>query len=285
MKKLYSILAVAAMTTATNAQIVINEVYGGGGNKGASFKNDFVELVNIGSSEETLSGASLMYASASGTFNSYHSLPDITLAPGQKYLIEMVPSKPSTDGSDIVADYQITKNTSFKDGRVFSGGFSLSANNGKIALVKGNVQITSSTQAEVIDFVGYGSANIFEGSGATPALDAVTSAQRISLTDTNDNKNDFEKKTPTPENKASTLSLTNFTKEKTVFVKNTLVSNGVLNFANGGDVKIFNQNGQVVKSAKVEANSTLDISSLSTGVYIVVGVVNGEKISQKIIKK
>lgn len=284
MKKLYSILAVAAMATVANAQIVINEVYGGGTNKGASFKNDFVELVNIGSSEETLSGASLMYASATGTFNSYHSLPDITLTPGQKYLIEMVPTKPSTEGADIVADYQITNNTSFKDGRVFSGGFSLAATNGKIALVKGNVQITSSTQAEVIDFVGYGSADIFEGNGAAPVLTATTSAQRISLTDTNDNKNDFEKKTPTPENK-STLSLTNFTKEKPVFVKNTLVNDNTLSFANGGEVKIFNQNGQVVKSAKVEANSTLDISSLSTGVYIVVGVVNGEKISQKIIKK
>lgn len=81
------------------------------------------------------------------------------------------------------------------------------------------------------------------------------------------------------------LSVATFAKEKPVFVKNTLVNDNTLSFANGGEVKIFNQNGQVVKSAKVEANSTLDISSLSTGVYIVVGVVNGEKISQKIIKK
>lgn len=285
MKKLYSILAVAAMATVANAQIIINEVYSGGGNKGAAFKNDFIELVNIDKETHTLSNATLMYTSSKKEFNNYHSLPSITLEPGQKYLIEMIPESPNTDGKEIIADYQITNITSFKGNKIDNGGFSMATANGKVALVKGIVKITSPNQVEVIDFVGYGDATEFEGSGAAPSLTTKTSAQRVSLTDTNDNKNDFEKKTPTPENKASTLSLTNFTKEKTVFVKNTFVNDNTLSFANGGEVKIFNQNGQVVKSAKIEANSTLDISSLSTGVYIVVGVVNGEKVSQKIIKK
>jgi hypothetical protein len=34
--------------THANAQIVISQIYGGGGNSGASLRNDFVELFNRG---------------------------------------------------------------------------------------------------------------------------------------------------------------------------------------------------------------------------------------------
>ena len=40
MKKIFTILGVSAAFF-MNAQIVINEVYGGGGNSGATLKNDF----------------------------------------------------------------------------------------------------------------------------------------------------------------------------------------------------------------------------------------------------
>src|SRR5438552_11560991 len=47
--------------------IVISQVYGGGGNTGATFKNDFIELFNRGSSPVIINGWSVQYAAATGT--------------------------------------------------------------------------------------------------------------------------------------------------------------------------------------------------------------------------
>lgn len=71
---------------------------------------------------------------------------------------------------------------------------------------------------------------------------------------------------------------------KNVFVKNTLVDSE-LNFGANGDVKIYNVNGQVVKEAKVSADKALNVQDLNKGTYIVTGTVNGNKVSEKIIKK
>ena len=47
--------------------LVINEVYGGGGNAGATYKNDFIELYNPTAAGISLSGKSLQYRAATGT--------------------------------------------------------------------------------------------------------------------------------------------------------------------------------------------------------------------------
>ena len=47
--------------------LVISEVYGGGGNSGATLKNDFIELYNPTDSIVTIDGWSVQYASAAGT--------------------------------------------------------------------------------------------------------------------------------------------------------------------------------------------------------------------------
>src|SRR5215471_17205091 len=52
---------------AVSSGIVISQVYGGGGNSGAQFQNDFVELFNRGSAPVSVAGWSLQYASATGT--------------------------------------------------------------------------------------------------------------------------------------------------------------------------------------------------------------------------
>ena len=75
---------------------------------------------------------------------------------------------------------------------------------------------------------------------------------------------------------------TNATKAN--LVKNTVVSNTIL-FAAKSDVQVINANGQVVKTASVNENSSLEVSSLPAGIYIVTGNVAGKGVSQKIIKK
>ncbi|WP_448548579.1 lamin tail domain-containing protein [Xanthomonas translucens] len=49
------------------AQVVISQVYGGGGNSGATYKSDFVELHHNGNQAVSLAGWSLQYASAAGS--------------------------------------------------------------------------------------------------------------------------------------------------------------------------------------------------------------------------
>ncbi len=54
---------------AASASFVISQVYGGGGNSGAPFANDYIELFNRGTTTASLAGWSLQYASATGTGN------------------------------------------------------------------------------------------------------------------------------------------------------------------------------------------------------------------------
>ena len=85
----------------------------------------------------------------------------------------------------------------------------------------------------------------------------------------------------------STLSVNDISKSKNIFLKNTMVDN-TLSFQTKGNasVKVYNANGQLVKSATISAqNANVDVASLPKGNYVVTAELNGEKISQKVIKK
>ena len=58
-----------ATPTATppTALVVISQVFGGGGNTGAPFQNDFIEVFNRGNTSVDISSWSVQYASAAGT--------------------------------------------------------------------------------------------------------------------------------------------------------------------------------------------------------------------------
>jgi hypothetical protein len=79
---------------AVSQGVVISQVYGGGGNSGAPYTHDFVELFNRGTTPVSLNGWSIQYASATGTGNFGASstliteLPNVTLQPGQYFLVQ-----------------------------------------------------------------------------------------------------------------------------------------------------------------------------------------------------
>ena len=69
-------------------------MYGGGGNAGATFTHDFVEIYNSASEPRSLLDLSIQYASATGTGNlgansgQLTELPNVVLAPGGYFLVQ-----------------------------------------------------------------------------------------------------------------------------------------------------------------------------------------------------
>ncbi|WP_415328856.1 lamin tail domain-containing protein [Chryseobacterium sp. MMS23-Vi53] len=275
MKKIFTVLGIVAVSAVANAQIVINEIYGAGGgsNSAILYKYDFVELKNIGSTSVTLTGAYLQYASATGNFNggnSNHALPNITLAPGQTYLLQE--GSAGTAGGDLPTPDSV-------------GTINLSGTAGKLALTTDNTAPTAATGSNIIDFVGYGStASYFEGTFA-PAPSNTTSIARLAG-DTNNNGTDFTAGTPTPKNSSNgTLAVSDLSAAKSNFVKNTFVTTEEITFGTQvKDVKVYNMFGQVVKTASVRENESLNVAELQKGNYIVTGTVNNKPVSQKILK-
>ena len=141
--------------------VVISEVYGGGGNSGAVWKSDFVELYNPTSSPVDLGGWSIQYASATGNFTQATTLSGI-IQPKRFYLVQ---EAPGTGGSQDLPTPDIT------------GNIQMGLSAGKIALVS-NASFISGP-ADAVDFVGYGStATPFEGTGAAQAPSNTTSIER-----------------------------------------------------------------------------------------------------------
>ncbi|MEQ1528099.1 MAG: ExeM/NucH family extracellular endonuclease, partial [Methylococcales bacterium] len=167
--------------------IVISQVYGGGGNTGATYKNDFIELFNRGNSPVSLNGLSVQYASSTGSSWQVTNLTNLILQPGQYYLVQ---EAPGAGGTAALPSPEAT------------GTIAMSGTAGKVALVSGTTALTGTCPStNVIDLIGFGAANCSETS-PTPALTSSTANLRIgnSCTDTDNNNNDFAGGAPTPRN-------------------------------------------------------------------------------------
>jgi predicted extracellular nuclease len=178
---------------AASPDVVISQVYGGGGNSGAPYGNDFVELYNRSSGTVSLSGWTVQYASATGSSWQKTALSG-TLAAGAHYLVQ---EAAGTSGGAALPTADAT------------GVINLSATSGKVALVTNGTALTCATgcatSAGVRDFVGYGStASSAEGS-PTPNLSNTTAALRAGggATDTDNNAADFTIGAPNPRNTSS----------------------------------------------------------------------------------
>lgn len=186
---LFFVLFILSLSTA-NAQVVINEVYGGGGNSGATYKNDFIELYNNGSTPVSLAGWSVQYASATGTTWQKTDLTGTIPAHGY-FLIQQAAGAGGT--VDLPTPDVI-------------GTIAMSGTAGKVALVN-NTTLLSGCPAvgSYVDLAGFGTtANCFEGGGPTPAPSNANSVQRNPIgNDTQNNNTDFTAGLPTPLNSSS----------------------------------------------------------------------------------
>jgi len=191
-----ALLLLPSAAVASTSGIVVSQVYGGGGNSGATFQNDFVELFNAGASAVDISGWTVQYATAAGT--SWQTTPLSGTIPAGRYYLVQLASSAAVGAPLPVPDATGTSN--------------LAATGGKIALVRSGTALTCGASAgscapdaSVEDLVGYGSASDFEGTGSAPATSSTQAAQRAGAgcTDGGDNAADFAAATPDPRNAAS----------------------------------------------------------------------------------
>ena len=182
---------------ALSTNIVISQVYGGGGNSGAPYKADYVELFNRGASPASLNGWSVQYASSTGTSWAVANLTNTTLQPGQYYLVQM-----SGEGSQGVS--LPTPDTSALP------TIAMAAGAGKVALVDNQTALSVSCPTTgIVDFVGYGAANCSEANADAPVLTNTTAAFRNSngCSETDNNTNDFTAAAPAPRNTSSATNV------------------------------------------------------------------------------
>src|SRR5262245_545526 len=114
--------ATAPAGAAPSPDLVISQVYGGGGNSGAPLNADFVELFNRGGAARSLAGLSVQYTSATGTGNLGANaaqlvvLPSISVPPGGSVLVGMTAG--ATGGALPTPDATGTINLSATAGKV-----------------------------------------------------------------------------------------------------------------------------------------------------------------------
>jgi hypothetical protein len=191
------VLLVPAARSAS-PDVVVSQVYAGGGNAGAAFTHDFVELFNRGSTSVDVSGWTIQYASAGGTTWQATGLSG-SIAPGRHYLVHLA-SAAAVGAPLPAADATGTTN--------------LAVSGGKVAVVRDATALSCgaspgscSAVASVADLIGYGTAADHEGGGAAPAIDNASAAIRAAdgCTDTDANASDFTSGTPAPRNLASAV--------------------------------------------------------------------------------
>lgn len=187
--------AVFAAGSSALAQVKISQVYGGGGNTGAPYNRDFVELVNTGGAPVNITGWSIQYASATGTTWTNRALPAVSIPAGGYYLIQMTLT--GTNGAALpTPDFTVATSVA------------MSATDGKVALMRAATTLTGACvigNANLEDFVGFGGANCFEGAGPTPEPSNTTAVLRAldGCFDTDQNNGNFSVGAPAPRNSAS----------------------------------------------------------------------------------
>jgi predicted extracellular nuclease len=170
--------------------VVISQVYGGGGNSGAPFTHDFIELFNQGVTTVNLTGWSVQYQSSGGTGTWQVTPLTGSIAPGGYYLVQEASN--AAVGSPLPAPDAV-------------GTIAMAAGAGKVALSSTITAFNGSCASCAVDMVGYGGASCFEGAGPTAATSNTTAAlrKRGGCFDSDNNNVDFAVGAPNPRNTSS----------------------------------------------------------------------------------
>ncbi|MEV5001874.1 ExeM/NucH family extracellular endonuclease [Nocardioides sp. LML1-1-1.1] len=176
--------------------LVISEVYGAGGNGGAAYNADFVELYNPTNGALSLSGLAIHYRSASGGSGGAPVALSGSVPAKGHYLIRM--GAVGTTGAALPTP------------DAAPGSFSMAAAGGQVALQQGTAVIATSGNtsgnASFVDFVGASGSTSFETAATTSAATAAKSLNRTNGADSDSNAADFVLADPTPTNASVVVS-------------------------------------------------------------------------------
>ena len=228
---------------AASPNIVISQVYGGGGNTGGIYTNDFVELFNRGTTTVSLEGWSIQYASATGTGNFGATATQLTplsgsIAPGQYLLVQ---EAGGTNGGPLPTPEII-------DGSPIA----ISGTGGKVALITSELSLgcngsstpcSSEQLAKIVDLVGWGTANFYETTPAPVTTNATAVIRNNGgCSETDNNGADFTVGTPTPRNSASPINICPVISDSAPAVASVSPANGSMDATVGQSVTVtFNE--------------------------------------------
>lgn len=320
MKKIFTLLSVVALGVTANAQTeVVNETFSytgalkdngwvsHSGTAGQLVADGSVAKMVAGSSEDVNKAFSSAYTIEASKYNKIEysltvnvaAATGLTTAATGEYFMHLVnPAGTAPAGASFVARLYIKGSTTgyalgvLNNGAVPTGGSVTPTYGTEVAYgTPSNVVLTyivdntiaSPTNTATLQINSQPLLTNATGIGTAPAAIsgiAIREAGNATAGTGNVSIDNLIVKTYTP----STLSAIDFNKFKNNFVKNTIVTNEI-NFGEKANVKIYNVSGSLVKSASVDKNTTLNVSSLPKGNYIVTGEFNGETVSQKIVKQ
>ncbi len=188
------------VATCTNSasRIVVSGFFGAGGNAGAPFDSDHIEIFNRSQAAVDVTGWSVQYSDATNAtgFIATRVVPlSGIIGPGQYRLIRT--NQPGSNGVPIpTPDFEP------------ASPFGMDNASGRIAVVRTTAALGPNCgSADIEDLVGYGDALCQEGIGTTPAISNSVGGYRLQdgCRDTNQNLLDFEVLPPLffPRNSAS----------------------------------------------------------------------------------
>ncbi len=184
------------------ARIVVSGFFGGGGNAGAPFDSDHIEIFNRSQAAVDVTGWSVQYADGTNApgFIASRVVPlSGVIGPGEYRLIRT--NTPGSNGVPIPTPDFLP-----------AAPFGMDNANGRIAVVRSTDPLGADCGSSLIeDLVGYGNALCQEGIGTTPAISNTVGGYRLQdgCRDTDQNLLDFVVAEPLffPRNSASPANL------------------------------------------------------------------------------
>ena len=176
--------AAVSQSHAASSTVVISQVYTAGGNSGAAFNADYVELFNLSGAPVNITGWSLQYFSATASTTSTPVISPVTgtviLQPGQRYLIQ---ATPGTVGTALPNAADQT-----------SSNLAMGAAAGRIYVTNTTTALSNASgcPTNYVDFVGYGTtANCYETARATAPSLSQPIARTNACVDVDNNQTEF----------------------------------------------------------------------------------------------
>lgn len=176
---------VAPSATAASTSVVVAEAFGGGGNSGASWLSDFVELFNRGDAAVDLTGWTVLYWSAGGTTPLTTTIGSGSIAPGGRFLVKQA------DGANTAGTAAPLPSPDA------IGTVAMSSSGARVAVLD--------PAGVTVDLLGWGAASTFETAAAGPTSNTTSVARIDPCRDTDNNATDFIVGAPTPQNSSAAV--------------------------------------------------------------------------------